>query len=299
MGWKILRGSLIMFIILLGVLFLLLLPREIKITQVGRLSFIAEYPFSMELIKKNILTFMDYMIANKGLGTIKTGMTVSQDTILLFTRSLSIILPCFFACMVTGIILGVAQFRFQAKAIGKIFAFFIWLCSSIPDFFLYIAFQYLLIKLIKVGLPDFNLYGNDNWYSFLFPTIAITIFPMVHMAKFLYVSLQHESKQNYIKTSLAKGMTDLQVLLHMLRNCASALLHQTQIIMLYILTSLPIIEKLSNFHGAGYQLLESILHNEDNRAMGLIIPFLCLMLVVITIAQLAKTKLLPVNGGRA
>jgi oligopeptide transport system permease protein len=298
MGWKILRGCLIFIVILLGFGFLLLLPREIKITQVSLSSFIADYPFSIELIKKNIHSFIDYIYANNGLGNIKTGMKVTEETTLLFTRSLTIILPCFITSILAGILVGAAQFQFQEKAVGKIFSFFNWLSSSIPDFFLYIAFQYLLIKLMKIGLPNFNLYGNDNWYSFLLPSIALTIFPMFHIAKFLYVSLQHESRQDYIKTSKAKGMTESQVLLHMLRNCTAALLHQTQIVMLYILTSLPIIEKLSNFHGAGDQLLESILQNEDNRALGLIIPFLFLMLLINTIAQIVKTRLVPVKVGK-
>jgi oligopeptide transport system permease protein len=295
MVWKIIKQLFIIFIILLGFALLLLLPREMKLTRIGPLSIIAEFPFTMDLYKHNIKSFIDFIYTEKGLGQIRTGMKVSENTIMLFLRSLTIILPCFMASFFFGIILGAVQFRSRDKTAGRIFSFISWLSSSVPDFFVYIAFQYLLIKLFSAGLIDFNLYGDENWYSFLLPTLALTVFPMAHIAKSLFVSLLHESKQDYIRTSIAKGMNERKVLIHMLRNCSGGLLHQTQIVMLYILTSLPIIEKLSNFRGAGYQLLENILHNEDNSALGLMIPFLILMLLVITAAQLVKPKLMPIR----
>jgi oligopeptide transport system permease protein len=299
MFWKIVTHVFIFSILLLGFALLLLLPREIKIIPKGLSSFIAEYPFNLELIKSNIHHFINYIKEEKGLGHIRTGMKVSDSTILLFNRSLTIILPSFFVSIAAGLLLGAAQYRFREKFLGKILSFINWIFSAIPDFFLYIAIQYLLIKLIKAGFPNLDLYGNENWYSFILPMLALSLFPTVHIAKFLSFSLQNESTQDYIRTSYSKGMREWKVLLHMLKNSAAGLLHQTQIVMLYILTSLPIIEKLSNFRGAGYQLLESILDNQDNQALGLIIPFLLLMSAVIMVSQVIKSKLSPVKGREA
>jgi oligopeptide transport system permease protein len=299
MTWRVLRGLFIMAFLLLGFALLLLLPREMKVIQIGRLSFIAEFPFNMELYKNNIKSFLDYIHEQKGLGHIRTGMKVSESTIIYFRRSLSIILPCFIGSGMAGIVLGSAQFRYRDKKVGRVLYFLNWIFSSVPDFFLYIAIQYLFIKLIRAGLPDFNLYGNDSWYSFIFPAAALSIFPVVHIAKFLSVSLLHEYNQDYIRTSYSKGMGETKVLVHMLKNCSAGLINQTQIVMLYILTSLPIIESLSNFKGAGYVLLESILSNQDNQALGLMIPFLLLMTIVITVAQLLKSRLSPIKGGEA
>lgn len=299
MVWKGVRQIVILSFILLGFTLLLLLPREMQITHVHGFVYTAKFPITLELYKENILSFYHYIRTEKGFGKIGTGIQVSTNSIELFIRSLHIILPCFIVSIAAGIIAGSIQFRFQHKFVGKILTFFNWIFSSIPDFFLYIAIQYLLIKLIYAGLPNFNLYGNDDWYSFLFPTISLAIFPMIHISKFISSSLQQESKKDYVRTSLAKGMAEMQVLLHMVRNCSASLLHQTQIVMLYILSSLPIIEKLSSYHGAGYQLLESIVKNEDNRALALMIPFLFLMLVVVTLAQIIKSKLMPVNRGEA
>ena len=297
MVWKITRSLLIYVLILLGFALLLLLPREIKITHLYDRVFEAEYPFTIDLFKQNISSFIDHIRTAKGLGTIKTGMKVSEHTILVFNRSIKIIFSCFIASIAGGVVIGSLLFRFKEKGVGKILNVLNWLFSSIPDFFMYIAFQYMLIKLIVAGMPDFNLYGNENWYSFIFPAVALMLFPTAFVAKYIASSLTYESKQDYVRTSIAKGMSELHILLHMLRNSAAGLLHQTQLVMLYILTSLPIIEKLSNYRGAGYYLLESILTNQDAQALALMIPFLFLMTVVITLVKILKPKLIPVHGG--
>jgi oligopeptide transport system permease protein len=297
MVWTVVKGIITYLAILVGFALLLLLPREIKITHLNGFVFTAEYPFSLTLFKNNILSLINFIQAEKGFGRIKTGMKVSENTILLFTRSLKIILPCFIASFVCGVLAGALHFKFHEKALGKFVSFFNWMFSSIPDFFLYIAIQYILIKLTLAGLPNINLYGNDKWYSFIIPVIALMIFPTTHIAKYTAASLLYESKMDYVRTSIAKGMGETQILLQILRNSTAVLLHQTQIVMLYILSSLPIIEKLSNYHGAGYQLLESILTNQDPLSLALMIPFLFLMAAVITSARLIKKKILPMSGG--
>lgn len=289
---QMIKGAFIIFMVVTAFILLLLLPREIEITQIGLSSFIAKYPFTFELYKNSIHEFIKHFKL-EGLGKTATGIPITIEAQRLLGRSLIIVIPCFVLSMFIGSLLGILNFYLREKTIGKILNFFSWIFSSIPDFFLFIAIQYLLIKLIGAGLPHFNLYGNDNWYSFVIPLLALTLFPMIHIAKFIASSMENEVNQEYVRTSKAKGLTGLQVLIHMLRNCASGLLNQTQVVMLYILSSLPIIEKLSSYHGAGYQLLESIINNEDMQSFVLMLPFLLLMLATIIMAQLIRILLLP------
>jgi oligopeptide transport system permease protein len=295
--WYITKNSFILFIIFIGFILLLLLPREMEITHVRSMVFTAEYPFSFELYKERIQQFIQYLQSEKGLGTTKTGVPVVQEVQKLLGRSVIIIIPCFLLSMVFGTVFGTLQFYYREKTFGKFASIMSWLFSSIPDFFLFIALQYILIKLIKLGLPHFSLYGNDHWYNFIIPLIALSLFPMVHIAKFISISLVNEVSQEYVRTSYAKGLTSPHVLLHLLRNCLSGLMNQTQVIMVYILTSLPIIEKLSSYRGAGYELLQSILGNEDIRALAYMIPFLFIMFATILLSSAVKYLILPRKGG--
>jgi oligopeptide transport system permease protein len=294
--WRITKSSFILVFILFAFILLLLLPREIQIKHVFGMVFEASYPFSLELYKERILDFIHYFQTNKGFGNVKTGIPVVEEVKSLIGRDLLIIVPCFIISMLMGAIFGTLQFYFREKVLGKTLSIFSWMLSSIPDFFLFIAIQYLMIKLMRAGLPHFSLYGQEHWYNFIIPTIAITFFPLVHMAKYVAMSLENEASQEYVRTSYSKGLISIQVIFHMLKNSLNGILNQTQIIMIYILTSLPIIEKLSSYRGASYQLLDSIQKNEDVRALAYMIPFLLIMFFTIIIMEAVKRFGLPQKG---
>lgn len=297
--WKLTRGLFIILMILLGFISLLLLPREIEITHVHFNVFTADYPFRMELYKREFKEFFQYVKTEKGFGNTNTGVPIVKEVQNLLGRSLKIIIPSFVISMVVGTILGTLQFYYREKVFGKLSSIVSWIFSSVPDFFLYIALQYLLIKLMNAGMSRFSLYGHDHWYSFIIPLIAITLFPLIHIAKFISMSLANEMSQEYVRTSYAKGLVNIQVLLGMLKNCLSGLINQSQVVMVYILTSLPIIEKLSSYRGAGYQLLQSILNNEDIRALAYMIPFLLIMFAILLLVESVKHWLLPHIGGES
>lgn len=297
MGWELLKSLLVFSLITVGFILILLLPREMVVTPHGGFVFTADFPFTLDLFKERIQAFVEHFQAENGFGENRQGVPIVDDVQKLLVRSLYIIIPSFFLSVLFGTVLGIVHFYFREKRLGKIQSFISWVFSSIPDFFLYIGIQYLLIKLIKAGLPQFNLYGHDQWYSFILPLVAVTIFPLIHMTKFTATTLENEVGQDYLRTARAKGLTRTTVLKHMFWNCWSSLINQTQFIMLYILTSLPIIEKLSSYQGAGYHLLSSIFGNEDPRALALMLPFLLLMFMTVIVSKVAKYWLVPQKSG--
>lgn len=297
MGSEIFKSILVFFIIVLGFTLLLLLPREMEVTHHGGQVFTADFPFTLDLLKEHVQSFFQHFKAEKGFGENRTGVPIVEDVQHLLKRDLTIIIPAFFLSIIFGILFGIAQFYYRNRSFGKVQNFVSWVFSSIPDFFLYIAVQYLLIKLIKAGLPQFSLFGNDNWYSFILPLVAVMIFPLNHMMKFTSSSLENEVGQDYLRTARAKGLKKGKLLKHILWNCWYTLFNQTQFVMLYILTSLPIIEKLSSYQGAGYHLLGSITDNEDPRALALAIPYLFLMFATIILSKILKHWLVPGKSG--
>lgn len=297
MVWDLFKSLLIFFTIVIGFTLLLLLPREMAVTHHGGLVFTADFPFTLELWKEHIQAFIQHFQTEKGFGVNRTGVPILEDVQNLVKRDLTIIIPAFLLSIIFGVLLGIVQFYFRNRVFGKIQGSLSWILTSIPDFFLYIAIQYLLIKLIHAGLPQFSLFGNDHWYSFILPMLAVMIFPLNHMMKFTSSSLENEVGQDYLRTARAKGLKRSKILKHMLWNCFYTLFNQTQFVMLYILTSLPIIEKLSSFQGAGYHLLGSITNNEDPRALALAIPYLFLMFATIVISKTLKHWLVPQKSG--
>ncbi|MFE8702187.1 ABC transporter permease subunit [Cytobacillus sp. FJAT-54145] len=290
---QLVRSTLIFLLILLGFMLILLLPREQEIHVIDAFEIDVEYPFGIEVYKERIEQFITYFQEEKGFGISRTGVPISEEVNTFLGRSLKIIIPAFLISMILGTFVGILQFYYRNRKRGKFSAFVSWLFSSIPDFFLYIAIQFLLIKLIHAGLPHFNLYGHENWYSFIIPLLSLLLFPFIHMTRFTAASLENETGQEYLRTAYAKGLGNVKALVHMLWNCWPTILNQAQLVMLYILSSLPIIEKLSGFNGAGIQLLNSILNNDEVRALAFMLPFLFIMFATIIISQSIKAILVP------
>lgn len=292
MLWKLGRNTLIFMSVLVLFILILLLPKETEITGFGVL-WEAEYPFTLAIYQENINDFIQYFKEEKGFGTTPGGVPLLLHMVNFLQRSLKIIIPSFILSLTIGTALGVLLFYIRNKKRGRALSFMSWIFDSIPDFFLFIAIQFLLTLAMKHGFPKFNLYSSDDWYSYIIPCISLTIFPLFHMVKLTATTMEVEVGEEYVRTALAKGMTQQRVLVHIFWNAWSTIINQSHIILLYILSSLPIIEKLSNYNGAGYQLLESVLNNEAIRAVVFFLPFLILLYIVVLLAHLFRKWLLP------
>lgn len=264
-----------------------------EVTRVEGLVYEAEHLFTVVLYKENIYEFIHYFKEEKGFGTTLGGVPLTKHMMGFLKRSLKIVIPAFLLSLVIGIMLGVMLFYIRNKKSGRFFTFISWILNSIPDFFLFISIQFLLTLAMKHGFPNFNLYSSDDWYSFIIPSISLMVFPLFHMIKMTAATMEIEVGEEYVRTALAKGMTRRRVLAHIFGNAWSTVINQSHIILLYILSSLPIIEKLANYNGVGYQLLESIFNNEVINAVVFFLPLLILLYVIVLFAQLARGLFLP------
>src|SRR5699024_8219211 len=123
--------------------------------------------------------------------------------------------------------------------------------------------------------------------------ISLTLFPLFHMVKVTMVALENEVGEEYVRTALSKGMKGNRVLIHMLGNGFPTIVNQSQTVMLYIISSLPIIEKLSNYKGAGYQFLDSVFAYDHVRALLFFLPFLIIMYIIVMLTQFTREVFLP------
>lgn len=293
MVWKVTRNTVIFFLVMVVFILILLLPKEMEIHSLGGLKFEADYPFTMALYKENINEFLTYFKEEKGFGTTPGGVPFTEELVRFLLRSLKIVIPAFLLSTTIGTALGIWLFYIRNKRRGRIFSFLSWMLASIPDFFLFITVQYIFILAMNHGFPSFNLYNNEDWYSFIISCVSLTIYPLFHMVKMTAVSMENEVGEEYVRTAFAKGMNRRQVLAHIFWNAWATIVNQSHMVMLYILSSLPIIEKLSNYNGAGYQLLESIFAYESVRAVLFFIPFMLLMYLVVMVSQFARGRVMP------
>ncbi|MFE8702260.1 ABC transporter permease subunit [Cytobacillus sp. FJAT-54145] len=213
-----------------------------------------------------------------------------------FLRSLKLVIPAFLISMVGGVILGIFSFIYREKRIGRVWKVKEMLFGTIPDFFLFIAIQFGLILLMRMGFPKLDLYGHENWFNVVFPLTILTIAPTLYISNITFHSLLEDVKKDFVRTAAGKGTSDTKIIFtHLLWNSWGTVLSYSQTVMLFILTSLPVIEKLGFYKGAGNELIMSIKAGDTNLVIGFLLPFLLLMLTSIWLTDIVKFFLVPVD----
>lgn len=243
-----------------------------------------------EMFKFTVLN----ILTGEGLGRSVTGGLISDQVIRFTLRSIKIILPAFFFSMIIGILLGLFAYRNQSNLFGKLIKNFNLIFSSLPDFFAFILIQYGLLLAIRIGFPQLDLYGHEHWYNTILPIITLSLYPILYMYRITFSKLEAEAVKDYVVTVKSKGKSETYIIfVHLLWNIWGTIFTNTKTVMLYLLTSLPIIELLAFYPGMGYQLLKAIQNQDIMLSIGLLFPFLIMMWITLFISDLASHLLVP------
>ncbi|MDZ5473093.1 ABC transporter permease subunit [Bacillus sp. 31A1R] len=243
-----------------------------------------------------VIDYYRELFTTKSLGVSQRLGPIDKVVPEMFAKSLKIIIPAYFISVILGIILGLVHFLVRERKIqSKIHKAGHLLFGAIPDFFLLIAVQYGLILLLNAQIiQELDLFGDETLMNVLFPTIIISISPIFFISNITYHSLLIEKDKDYVRTALSKGTGHLAITLkHMLWNAWPTILSYTQTLMLIIISSLPIIERLCFYKGAGSELIISIKADDTYVVLGLLLPFLLLVLISIWITDFVKLIIVP------
>ncbi|WP_349409463.1 ABC transporter permease [Pseudalkalibacillus sp. SCS-8] len=252
-----LKAFFINLIVLIVIVLIVLFPRNMEAVDVGKTigaNIEFEYGFDWTQYYVNISTYLQTLFVEKSLGESLTGVPVSQIIHEYFPRSLTIIVTSLFLSLIFGILKGI--FDFQAKfrkrsILGQGLTSFM---LSIPDFFIILCLQWIII----FHLPVINVFGYDHWYSFLLPSILVSIYPMMYIARITSLTISNQESQPYTHFARAKGLTKKMVFYkHVLKNCWPTILGHVSTVMLYILSNLLIVEYLLDYKGAAYRLFKA------------------------------------------
>lgn len=262
---QLLRTFVIWGVVLIVIVCIILLPRTVEYdmtfnpnTQAQEVTF--NYVFSWSSYVNDLHFFFWSAWENKSLGLTKYGNTAEYELVKYMKRSLPLIAIAFVISFVFGILKGI--YDYQSK-VSKIRAWFAhgstWLFQSIPDFFVIILFQWIVILLMRQGFPDIPIYGHDNWYNVITPSLLLSIYPMMYIASITASTLEEEDRYQYVQAARSKGLL-LKVVIyrHMLKNaCIKIATHSTSV-MLYILSNLLMIEYLMFYQGAAYRFMHAL-----------------------------------------
>lgn len=108
-------------------------------------------------------------------------------------------------------------------------------------------------------IPHIKIYGSDSIDNYLICILFLSIYPFFYVANITYTSFKEEESNDYIRTAKSKGIHTFKILyIHILKNCMPTILSHTNTVILYILSNLFIVERLTDFRGAAFYFWESV-----------------------------------------
>lgn len=191
---------------------------------------------------------------------------------------------------IIAIITGVFSAKFQYSLFDKIVTLFVFLCMSLPSFFIGLV----LIKFMAVDWGLFPVGGMTTagqagsiWdyivdvadHMFL-PVLVLTMLSTGSLTRYFRTSMLEVIRQDYIRTARAKGLKERTVIFkHALRNAMLPAITLMGFELPALFSGAIILEKIFVWPGVGQVYLESITMRDYPFMLGFTIFLAALTLI--------------------
>src|SRR3712207_3363964 len=154
---------------------------------------------------------------------------------------------------------------------------------SVPSFVLGPILQYWL----GAQLQLFPIAFFERWWHSVLPSLAISVFVISTVARFIRSEMLEVLGQDYITMARAKGLSRLAVIIrHVLRNSLIPLITVLAPLTVYLVTGTLVIEVIFSFPGIGEQFVSSVRVNDYSMILGTTIFFSVLFVIAVLIQDI-------------
>lgn len=167
-----------------------------------------------------------------------------------YAYSLAIFLSALVLSLATGILLAYftallpeKRFLFVSKTIS--------LLESLPDLFIIIIMQYgVLYYFNQTGTLLFPVASTGQNKSYMLPILALGLIPTLMVYKVILFLVRDEFGKSYVNLAKSKGFSKTYIFFrHILRNIAPNIFSHSKSIVLLLLSSMVIFERIFNING--------------------------------------------------
>jgi len=216
-------------------------------------------------------------LVHGSLGATRYGGAAAEWAWTYFTRSMSIMLLGVAVAIVLGLLISLTRAgRRGAVRVG------LAALLATPDFLLVMLLQLGLIFLARRGLPTPGYMAGAGHY--VMPALVLSLFPAAYFAQLFTGAIDSVSRQDFIRTAVAKGCSPRRTLLrHVARSALSQVLPALPGLWALTISNLIMIEYLFVHPGAGYNLVTAMTdprYADPQLATGLALLFALSYVVV-------------------
>jgi len=125
------------------------------------------------------------------------------------------------------------------------------LLESLPDLFIIIVIQFSVLFYFKqTGIQLFSTIATAQNRSYLLPVVALTLIPALMIYKVVLFLVNEEMEKSYIQLARGIGFDKTQLFFtYVLRNITPSIVLQSKSVIIILLSSMVIFEKLFNING--------------------------------------------------
>jgi oligopeptide transport system permease protein len=200
--------------------------------------------------------------------------------------------------LVVGLVLGIVAALWHNSLWDTVAVVVAVLGVSVPSFVLGPILQYWL----GVKLQLFPIAFFETWWHSVLPSLAISVFVISTVARFIRSEMLEVLGQDYITLARAKGLSGLAVILrHVLRNSLIPLVTVLAPLTVYLITGTLVIEVIFSIPGIGEQFVSSVRVNDYSMILGTTIFFSVLFIIALLIQDILYGVIDPrirVAGGK-
>ena len=180
-----------------------------------------------------------------------------------------------------GLVLGIVSALRHNSLWDTVAVIIAVLGVSVPSFVLGPILQYWL----AVRFQIFPVAFFDSWLHSVLPSLALSVFVISTVARFVRSEMLEVLGQDYITLARSKGLTGLSVIVrHVLRNAMIPLVTVLAPLTVYLITGSLVIEQIFAVPGIGEQFVSSIRVNDYSMILGTTV-FLSFLFITALLVQ--------------
>ncbi len=164
--------------------------------------------------------------------------------------SLIIFLTALCISIITGLLITYVTILLPQK-LYNVVSRIISLLESLPDLFIIIVIQFSVIYYFnQTGTLLFPVAGSSQNNTYFLPIFSLALIPSFMIYRINLHLVNEEWKKPYIELAKSKGFNKSYIFFsHVIRNIVPSLFSHSKTIVLYLLSSMVIFEKLFNIYG--------------------------------------------------
>ncbi len=154
---------------------------------------------------------------------------------------------------------------------------------SVPSFVLGPILQYWLG--VKLGL--FPVAFFESWWHSVLPTLAISVFVIATVARFIRAEMIEVLGQDYVTLATAKGLSKAQIVFrHVMRNALIPMVTVLAPLTVYLITGVLVVEQIFAVPGIGEQFVRSVMVSDYSMIMGTTLFFAVLFILALLVQDI-------------